>query len=118
MSSECLQTFLWREGECLQNAHGIIWSNQHKQEQGQQVTPTLRAMQLRADGNGPHVLLAAGSHLAVIISAQGHQLELLNLPVSYPVLSEQQLGGLSNTPTSGLVAQDHLEQLRSSSPVV
>lgn len=66
----------------VQNAHGIIWSNQHRQGQVQQVTPTLTAMQLRADGTGPHVLLAAGSHLAAIISAQGHQLELLNLPVS------------------------------------
>lgn len=66
----------------VQNAHGVIWSNQHRQGQGQQVAPTLRAMQLRADGSGPHVMLAAGSHAAVIISPQGHQLELLNLPVS------------------------------------
>lgn len=66
----------------VQNAHGVIWSNQHRQGQGQQVTPTLRAMQLRADGSGAHVMLAAGSHAAAIISPQGHQLELLNLPVS------------------------------------
>lgn len=71
----------------MQNAHGITWSNQHRQGQGQRVAPTLRAMQLRADGTGPHVLLAAGSHLAAILSAQGHQLELLNLPVSRPQLS-------------------------------
>ena len=59
-----------------------MWSNQHRQGQGQQVAPTLRAMQLRADGSGPHVMLAAGSHTAAIVSAQGHQLDLLNLPVS------------------------------------
>lgn len=71
----------------MQNAHGVIWSNQHRQGQGQQVTPTLRAMQLRADGTGPHVMLAAGSHTAAILSPQGHQLELLNLPVSCALLS-------------------------------
>jgi len=67
----------------LQNAHGLTWSNQHRQGQGQQVTPTLRALQLRADGSGPHVLLAAGSHTAIILSAQGHTLDLLTLPVSF-----------------------------------
>ncbi|KAL3153753.1 hypothetical protein ABBQ32_013344 [Trebouxia sp. C0010 RCD-2024] len=72
-----LAVFLNNRGD---NAHGITWSNQHRQGQGQRVAPTLRAMQLRADGTGPHVLLAAGSHLAAILSAQGHQLELLNLP--------------------------------------
>ena len=66
----------------FQNAQGVMWSNQHRQGQGQQVAPTLRAMQLRADGSGPHVMLAAGSHTAAIISPQGHQLDLLNLPVS------------------------------------
>ena len=71
----------------MQNAHGIIWSNQHRSGAGQQVIPTLRAMQLRADGTGPHVMLAAGSHTAVVISPQGHQLELLNLPVSRCVLT-------------------------------
>ena len=81
-------TLVLKEGVSeMQNAHGIIWSNQHRQGPGQQVTPTLRAMQLRADGTGPHVVLAAGSHLAAIISAQGHQLELLNLPVSHLLLS-------------------------------
>lgn len=67
----------------LQNAHGLTWSNQHRQGQGQQVTPTLRALQLRADGSGPHVLLAAGSHTAIILSPQGHTLDLLTLPVSF-----------------------------------
>lgn len=67
----------------LQNAHGLTWSNQHRQGQGQQVTPTLRALQLRADGSGLHVLLAAGSHTAIILSPQGHALDLLTLPVSF-----------------------------------
>jgi hypothetical protein len=47
------------------------------------VTPTLRALQLRADASGPHVLLAAGSHTAIILSPQGHPLDLLTLPVSF-----------------------------------
>lgn len=65
-----------------QNAHGLTWSNQHRQGQGQQVTPTLRALQLRADGSGLHVLLAAGSHTAIILSPQGHALDLLTLPAT------------------------------------
>ncbi|DBA75927.1 TPA: hypothetical protein ACH3X2_008986 [Trebouxia sp. C0005] len=65
-----------------QNAHGLTWSNHHRQSQGQQVTPTLRALQLRADGNGPHVLMAAGSHTAIILSPQGHTLDLLTLPAA------------------------------------
>ena len=45
------------------------------------MTPTLRAMQLRADAAAAHVLLAAGSHTAVILSPQGHQLDAITLPV-------------------------------------
>ena len=72
----------------MQNAYGLTWSNQYRNGAGQQVAPTLRAMQLRADGTGPHMLLAAGSHTALILSPQGHQLDLLSLPVStYKVLA-------------------------------
>lgn len=66
----------------MQNAHGLTWSNQPRQGEGQLAAPTLRAMQLRADGSGPHVLLAAGSHTAVLLSPQGHTLDMLTLPVS------------------------------------
>ena len=79
----------------MQNAYGLTWSNQYRNGAGQQVTPTLRAMQLRADGTGPHMLLAAGSHTALILSPQGHQLDLLSLPVSTYKLLALSLSGLS-----------------------
>ena len=79
----------------MQNAYGLTWSNQYRNGAGQQVAPTLRAMQLRADGTGPHMLLAAGSHTALILSPQGHQLDLLSLPVSTYKLLALSLSGLS-----------------------
>lgn len=66
-----------------QNAYGVVWSNLHNQQEGHQVVPTLRAMQLRDDPAAPYVMLAGGSHTAVILSPQGHQIELLSLPVSH-----------------------------------
>jgi hypothetical protein len=62
-----------------QVALGLTWNNHGSHVEGHKSVPTLEAISLRRGGL-PTLILAAGNHLAAIISDQGHVLDTFNLP--------------------------------------
>eukprot|EP00891_Asterochloris_glomerata_P007069 jgi/Astpho2/7069/e_gw1.00107.25.1_t len=73
--------------QAWQSSHGLSWSNELGQAAGLQVAPTLRPMALHSRGI-PSAVLAAGAHLAVVLSEHGKELDRLELPAP-PVLPIQ-----------------------------
>lgn len=65
----------------LQVSYGLSWANEDRRGQGHRTCPTLDAVSLQ-HGMLPSIVLAAGAHAAAVVSAHGHDLDMLELPVS------------------------------------